>query len=140
MTPETERLMTETDVQRSQRLPPRELLVEGTLAVLLLAGMLALAWLAPADRAFNLPLAAAFVGGYVVLHRLEFRVGAGNFTPTELLVVPMLLLLPTPLVPLLVELATMSANAAEVVRGRRARNRLMLAFNDAGFALTPALV
>lgn len=140
MTPETERLMTETDAQRSQRLPPRELLVEGVLAALLLAGMLALAVLAPADRAFNLPLAAAFVGGYVVLHRLEFRVGAGNFTPTELLVVPMLLLLPTPVVPLLVALATMSANAAEVVRGRRAANRLLLAFNDAGFALTPAIV
>ena len=140
MTPETERLMTETDARRSQRLPLRELLVESVLAALLLAGMLALALLAPADRAFNLPLAAAFVAGYVVLHRLEFRVGAGNFTPTELLVVPMLLLLPTPLVPLLVALATMSANAAEVVRGRRAPNRLLLAFNDAGFALTPAVV
>ncbi|MDA0167780.1 HD-GYP domain-containing protein [Solirubrobacter taibaiensis] len=140
MTPETERLMTETDARRSQRLPLRELLVEGVLAALLLAGMLALALLAPADRAFNLPLAAAFVAGYVILHRLEFRVGAGNFTPTELLVVPMLLLLPTPLVPLLVAFATMSANAAEVVRGRRAPNRLLLAFNDAGFALTPAVV
>ena len=141
MTPETERLMTETDAQRSQRLPLRELLVEGVLAALLLAGMLALALLAPADRAFNLPLAAAFVAGYVVLHRLEFRVGAGNFTPDRAA--------GRADAPAAADAARALARRAGDDVGQRRRgacaagappNRLLLAFNDAGFALTPALV
>ena len=74
--------------------------------------------------------------------RVEFHVGDGYVVPTQLVFVPMLLLLPTPLVPLLVV-----ARRARWPRPRRRRarrsaspQRLLLAINDAAFALAPAAV
>ncbi|MDA0183906.1 HD-GYP domain-containing protein [Solirubrobacter phytolaccae] len=133
-------MLSDVEARRPVGLPRRELLAEGVLAVLLLAGMLALALLAAPTHALNLPLALAYVAGYVVLHRLEFRMGDSVYVPTQLLLVPMLLLLPTPLVPLLVVAGTVTACVLPIVRGQRAPDRLLLAFNDAGFALTPAVV
>jgi HD-GYP domain-containing protein (c-di-GMP phosphodiesterase class II) len=52
----------------------------------------------------------------------------------------MLLLLPTPLVPLLVGVATAAAGAANALRGTRSPQRILVAFNDGGFALAPAAV
>jgi putative nucleotidyltransferase with HDIG domain len=54
--------------------------------------------------------------------------------------VPMLLLLPTPLVPLLVAAAVVSSSVPDVVRGRTAPSRGLLGASDAFFALGPALV
>ena len=67
-----------------------------------------LAVLAPADR-------RALVGrarrssSPTLAARIEFSIGAGYAVPTQLVLVPMLLLLPTPLVPLLVGAAPWSA-------------------------------
>ncbi|HWK29110.1 MAG TPA: HD-GYP domain-containing protein [Solirubrobacter sp.] len=135
-----ERLIEATYSRRPQALPARERTTETALAFLLLAAGAALALLATPARAFSLPLTLAFVAAYVLVHRVEFHVGDGNVVPTQLVLVPMLLLLPTPLVPLLVALATVAANSLEALRGRRAADRLLLAFNDAGFALAPAVV
>lgn len=140
LTPEAERLLDETAVSRSRGLPRREVLVEGVLAALLLTGMLALALLADAERTLDVPLMAAFMVGYAVLHRLEFRLGAGVFIPTEVLLAPMLLLLPTPLVPLIAASAAIVAFVSRISHGRVAPSRLLLAFNDAGYTLTPAVV
>jgi putative nucleotidyltransferase with HDIG domain len=137
---ETQRLLNDVDTRRPLHLPRREWMTEALFALVLATAMITLALLGTPERAFDPFLAIAYVGGYVVLHRLEFRVGDGNYVPTQVLLVPMLLLLPTPLVPLLVAVASLSACAAEVLRGRRAPVRLLLAFNDAGFALTPAFV
>jgi putative nucleotidyltransferase with HDIG domain len=137
---EAQQLLSDVEARRPVGLPRRERLVETALAALLLAGMLTFALLATPERALNVPLALAYVAGYVVLHRLEFRTGDGYYTPTQLLLVPMLLVLPTSLVPLLVVAATLTACSASIIRGRRAPDRLLLAFNDAGFALTPAVV
>lgn len=137
---EAQQLLSEVEARRPVGLPRRERLAEAVLAALLLAAMVALALLATPDRSLSVPLALAYVAGYVVLHRLEFQMGDGNLVPTQLLFVPMLLLLPTPLVPLLVVAGTLTACGVSVARGRRAPDRLLLAFNDAGFALAPALV
>ena len=48
------------------------------------------------------PIALAFLVAYAAADRIEFSTGAGYAVPTQLVFVPMLLLLPTPLVPLLV--------------------------------------
>src|SRR3954452_6827543 len=125
MNAETERLATETFERRSQRLPGRELATELALAGLLLVAMLALAALATPARSFDAPLALGFLVAYVALHRLEVHMGDGSFVPTQLLLVPMLLLLPAPLVPLLITIATVCACVIEVARGRRAPIRLL---------------
>src|SRR4051812_24962480 len=60
--------------------------------------------------------------------------------PTQLLFVPMLLLLPTPLVPLLTTAALVLGAAWDVVTERRPLQRLLLPLADGGFALAPAFV
>ena len=61
--------------------------------------------------------------------------------PTQVVLVPMLLLLPTPTVPLLVALALVLTTLIDALRGRVAtRARAALASADAWFALAPALV
>jgi putative nucleotidyltransferase with HDIG domain len=60
--------------------------------------------------------------------------------PTQLLFVPMLLLLPTPLVPALVIVASVLAKAVDVARGRVSPWTLCHAVGDVGFALAPAVV
>jgi putative nucleotidyltransferase with HDIG domain len=87
-----------------------------------------------------LPFALAFGAAFFALHRVEFHMGDGNFVPTHLVFVPMLLLLPTPYVPLIVAAVIVSATAAEIVAGRRALDRLPMSVNDAAFALAPAAV
>jgi putative nucleotidyltransferase with HDIG domain len=85
-------------------------------------------------------LALALVGVYVLLAGAEFPSGAGVVIPTQVLFVPMLLLLPTPSVPLLVALALLLRASIEAARGTAARERGLLAVADAWFALAPALV
>ena len=55
-----------------------------------------------AERSLSIPLACILVAAHVLASRIKFEVGAGFTVPTQLVFVPMLFLLPTPLVPLLV--------------------------------------
>jgi HD-GYP domain-containing protein (c-di-GMP phosphodiesterase class II) len=136
----TERLIEEVRARRDAALPARERVVEGTLAVVWLAAAIALALLADSPRAFDLPLALAFTVAYAIVSRVPFELGDGLAVPSQLVFVPMLLLLPTPLVPLLV-LAAIVANAAlAALRRKTSRQRIVLGFNDGAFALAPALV
>ncbi len=136
----TERLIAEKLDRRALSLPVRERAVEAAFAAVTLVAMVALALLATPVRAFNAPLTLLFVGVYVALHRLEFQVGDGHLAPTQLLVVPMLLLLPTPAVPLLVAGGNVASQLADVVRRGRSPERVLISFNDAAFALAPAAV
>src|SRR4051812_22549025 len=106
-----ERLLSEKLDSRPRALPARELTVEAVFAALGLVASLALALLAEAERAADLPLILAFAGVYALVSRVEFRLGDGMILPTQLLLVPMLLLLPTPLVPLLIAAAHVAAVA-----------------------------
>jgi HD-GYP domain-containing protein (c-di-GMP phosphodiesterase class II) len=136
----TERLMAEALERRAQALSRRQRAVELALSVLTLALALALALLAEADRSFSLPLAVAFVAAYTVVARVGFQLGDGFVVPTQLVFIPMLLLLPTPVVPLLVIAGALVAQTVDVVRGVSAPQRLLLAGGYAAFALAPATV
>src|SRR5689334_22258780 len=98
----TERLIEEVRARRDEALPVRERAVEGAFALLWIAAAVALAVLCDSPRAFDLPLALAFTVAYAVVSRTPFALGDGLAVPSQLVFVPMLLLLPTPLVPLLV--------------------------------------
>jgi hypothetical protein len=136
----TERRIEESLERRQQTLTRREWL--GTLLFSggFLAAGLALAVLATPARELSLPVAIAFVAAYALAGRIEFTSGAGYAIPTQLVFVPMLLLLPTPYVPLLVAAANLTASTADAVRGDVAPSRLLLSPADAAFALGPAIV
>jgi putative nucleotidyltransferase with HDIG domain len=80
------------------------------------------------------------VAAYAFVARAEFPTGAGYTVPTQVILVPMLLLLPTPTVPLLVALALLLTTLADSLRGRVARERALVSVADAIFALAPAAV
>src|SRR5690242_19679332 len=94
----TERRLGEKAARRKRRLAGRE----ATGIALLVAGFpvpaFVLALVADSDRALSWPLAAVFVAAYAVVARIEFPSGSGYAVPSQLVFVPMLLLLPTPLV------------------------------------------
>ena len=97
------------------RAPPRaargrELAAEAATAAAFLAVAVALAALVPAERAFDAPLAATLVVTYALMARVRFPIGYGFTIPTQLVLVPMLFLVPLGAVPLLV--------AAGMVLGR----------------------
>jgi putative nucleotidyltransferase with HDIG domain len=123
-----------------RRMDARQRRVELASALLSILAAAALAVLADAERAFDLPLAAAFVACYVGMASVAFNVGAGYVVPTQLIFIPMLLLLPTPFVPLLVIIAAVLARLPSVIRAEAVAQRLVLAINDATFALAPAVV
>jgi HD-GYP domain-containing protein (c-di-GMP phosphodiesterase class II) len=134
------RLMEEALARRAQGLPARQRRVEVLFGVISLAAAVALAVLAEPDRAFSVPLAIVFVACYAGVARVAFNVGTGYIVPTQLVFIPMLLLLPTPVVPLLVVLGAAAAKTVNVLRGISAPQRVLLAVNDATFALAPAAV
>jgi putative nucleotidyltransferase with HDIG domain len=136
----TERRIEESLERRQHKLTRREWL--GTLLFSggFLAAAVALAVLAPPARELSLPIAIAFVAAYALAGRIEFTSGAGYAIPTQLVFVPMLLLLPTPYVPLLVAAANLASSVGDAVRGDVAPSRLLLSPADATFALGPATV
>jgi putative nucleotidyltransferase with HDIG domain len=140
MGPELERLLAETRERTQQGLARRERWTNAGFSAGFLIAALALALLAPAERTLDPLLAALLVLAYAVVARVEFSAGAGIVVPTQVVFVPMLLLLPTPFVPLLVACAMVLTDAVRALRSgsgpRRARGTLA----DSWFSVAPALV
>jgi putative nucleotidyltransferase with HDIG domain len=137
----TERRVEESHDRRRRRLGRRELLTVLPFSGGFLLAAVALAVLAESDRTLSWPLTIAFVAAYAIADRIEFSTGTGSAVPTQLIFVPMLLLLPTPLVPLLVGVALTASSLWRCLRKELAIDRALLSgLADAAFALAPAAV
>jgi putative nucleotidyltransferase with HDIG domain len=136
----TERRIEESLERRERTLDRRELLGALVFSSGFIACALVLAKLGTPARDFSAPVALAFVVAYAVAARIEFSAGTGYAVPTQLVVVPMLLLLPTPFVPLLVAAAYAGSELWNTLRHGVAPSRLLYSPADAMFALGPALV
>ena len=107
--PAVELLVAQARTRRHARLLGPELRVELIAGMTFVAAALALAIAGDPARGFEPLLAACLVVAYAVMATTEFRTGSGVVLPTQIVFVPMLLLLPTPLVPLLVAAALVLA-------------------------------
>jgi putative nucleotidyltransferase with HDIG domain len=136
----TERRVEEAYERRARGLDRRELLANAGLTIAFVTAALALAVLAEPARELSAPLAGLLMLAFAVLSRIEFTSGAGFAVPTQLLFVPMLLLLPTPVVPLVVAAALVLSSAWSLARAGAPLNRAVLGLPDAIFALAPAFV
>src|ERR1700759_1655328 len=135
----TERLLETSWEDREHRASQRGRLVEGAAAALFAvaaAGQI-VAWGAPGLR---VGVAVLLVAIYAVVGRIEFPVGAGYVVPTQLILVPMLLMLPPAVVPVAVAVGLVSGNAVECVLGRAPPRRILSAVPDAWHAVGAALV
>ena len=135
----TERLLETSWEGRERRASERELIVEASPAALFVVAA-AVLLLAGGAGGLRLPVAALLVGVYAVVGRIEFPVGAGYVVPTQLILVPMLLLLPPSVVPVAVALGLVSGTTAECALGRVPPRRILSAIPDAWHAIGPALV
>jgi HD-GYP domain-containing protein (c-di-GMP phosphodiesterase class II) len=118
----------------------RERSVEATAALSFLLCATALAVIAPWETQVSWQALVAFSAAYLVVSGVRFSVSDGTTAPTQIVFLPMLFVLPTPLVPLVVGILAFLARA---VRTRLVGNdirRSVLAFGDSWYALGPALV
>jgi diguanylate cyclase (GGDEF)-like protein/putative nucleotidyltransferase with HDIG domain len=135
----TERLLERGWEGRERRASHRELLVDATASALFLTAAGALVLLA-GPVTFNPGIAALLITVYALVGRIEFAVGAGYVVPTQLVLVPMLMMLPPTLVPLAVATGLVIGNAVEWALGRVRARRVLSAVPDAWHAVAPALV
>ena len=77
---------------------------------------------------------------YALVARIEFPVGAGYVVPTQLVLVPMLLVLPPAAVPAAVGLGMAIGNTVDWMFGRVPPRRVLSAVPDAWHAVGPAVV
>ena len=140
LTPAVEELHESWDQGRPERLRGRELAAEGVTAGAFLAVAGALAILLPGERAFDAPLAATLVVIYALLARVHFPIGYGFTIPTQLVLVPMLFLVPLGAVPLLVAAGMVLGGLPEYMRGDRHPMRALAAIGDSWHAVGPVAV
>ena len=84
-------------------------------------GAVALLLVPGAAVGFDVGVAVALVALYTLVSRVEFPVGAGYVVPTQLVLVPMLVLLPPATVPLLVAAGLVLARLSDLAAPPRLR-------------------
>jgi HD-GYP domain-containing protein (c-di-GMP phosphodiesterase class II) len=117
-----------------------ERLVEVALAFGFLVVALAMALLLSSPRALDLPTLAILIGAYVVCSRAKFDIADGYTVPTELVLVSMLFLLPTPAVPLVVACSDLLGRGYDYASGNTNFHRAFHTLGDCWYAVGPALV
>jgi anti-anti-sigma regulatory factor len=87
------------------------------------------------------PLSAVLLTAtYAVVDRVSFPLGPGQVSPTQLVFVPMLFLLPPEAVPALVAAGSLLGALPEIVLGRVHPERALFAVAGSWYAVGPALV
>jgi len=135
----TEQLLEGSWERRERRASERELFVEAGAAVLFVAAAATLIH-AGGLSGLRLEVALLLTVVYAIVGRIEFPVGTGYVVPTQLILVPMLLMLPPAAVPVAVGVGLVSGNAVDAALGRIPPRRVLSAVPDAWHAVGPALV
>jgi putative nucleotidyltransferase with HDIG domain len=140
LNPAVERLLEEAEVSSTHRLARHERMVEWLFAIAFCAAAVGVSVLLEAERSLSWPVALALVVSYALVSRVRFSDGAGYTVPTQLVFVPMLFLLPTPLAPVFVAAGTLLSNLPDYLRGRTHLDRAVLSLGDSWHAIPPTLV
>ena len=122
------------------RLFGRERLVTLALAASFVLAAAACAVLIPSSRTVSPAVIVLLVGVYALVSKVEFEVGPGSAVPTELVLVPMLLVLPPGIVPFAVATGLLVAGAADRLRGRMHGERVAVLLCSSWHSVGPALV
>jgi HD-GYP domain-containing protein (c-di-GMP phosphodiesterase class II) len=118
----------------------RDRLASLLLAASFLVAAVALAVLAHSSRHAGLWTLFVFVASYALASRVDFEIGTGSTVPTQLVLVPMLALLPVQIVPLCVVAGLLLGGLPDYAGGRVPIARSVLRFVNSWHAVGPALV
>jgi HD-GYP domain-containing protein (c-di-GMP phosphodiesterase class II) len=138
--PDEQRVIEERRARRLHRLARRELWSFVLFAGGFTGAAAALAFLIPSDRSPGVPAVLVLLAAYAAAYRLDFEIGTGSAVPTQLILVPMLFVLPVGVVPLAVAGAIVLSSLDECVRERLRLSRVSLRVVTAWHAVGPALV
>src|SRR4051812_40866466 len=105
-----------------------------------LAVALMLATVAHSSRQAGIGTVVVFVASYALASRIDFEIGTGSAVPTQLVLVPMLALLPAQYVPLCVTAGLLLGGIPDYARGRVPAGRSVLRLGQFLPALRPGLV
>src|SRR4051794_34158926 len=137
----SERLLEDTwEARERARASRRELWVDAAAGALFVAAAAGLLAVAGGARPLQPVVAALLVALYAVVARVEFPVGAGHVLPTQLVLVPMLVVLPPAAAPGLVACGLLIGTVIDWALGRVPARRLVSAVPDAWHALGAAVV
>jgi HD-GYP domain-containing protein (c-di-GMP phosphodiesterase class II) len=118
----------------------RERQVEVGTALAFLVTALAMALLVPSVRGIDLATLLLLAGAYFIACQAQFDISDGYTVPTELVLVPMLFLLPTPAVPLIVSGCWALGRIVDYTSGRTSVYRVFHVCGDCWHAVGPAVV
>ena len=138
--PDVEELFGRFRAKGVRRLLPSELRGEAIAAAAFLVAAIPLAVLAPWRPEMSVPVALVLGGLYALASRVRFEVGSCHTDASQLVLVPMLLLLPAACVPLLVALSYAAGELPDYLLRRRHPERVVVALANSWYALGPALV
>jgi HD-GYP domain-containing protein (c-di-GMP phosphodiesterase class II) len=127
-------------VREVSPLAARERVVELGVSAAFLATAAALLLSAMPAGGFDWAGALITTFALAAVSRIEFEVGSNYMIPTELVLVPMLFVVPPAALPLCVAVALVLAKVPEALLGRRPWGKVLMRVADSWFAVGPALV
>src|SRR4051794_1900085 len=128
------------DRRAPRRLEPRELRAELLAAATFLVVAVAMAIGFTGARPFDPVAAGVLVVAYALVRQAKFGVGVGFAVATQLVLVPMLFLLPAGVLPLTVAAGSLLGTLIDMVARGARPERAVVAVANAWFAVGPALV
>jgi len=118
----------------------RLLITEASAAIAFIAAGVGLAVFGSSDRSVSVSALVVTVVAYLAAERVRYPVGSAWTAPTQLVFVPMLFVLPTPLVPLIVGACSVADQVPLAIRGQLSPARALARIADSFYSLGPALV
>lgn len=138
--PVAEQLLGESRERAHHEPREAEARAEAAAGVAFLATALAMAIVLPRNREIDPVSVAALIVAWAATWRIEYEIGTGYTTPTMLVLVPMLYLLPPSIVPLCVAGGYLLSRLVDAFEGRRHITRSLVVFSLCWHAVGPALV
>lgn len=131
------------EAQRARQtapLPHADRVLAGVLGGGFLAVAVPLSLLLPSGRSPSAVVVLGLIAAYAAAFRLDFEVGAGFAVPTQLVLVPMLFILPLGVVPICVAAAILLARVIDGARRALHVERTLLGIADAWYVVGPVVV
>jgi HD-GYP domain-containing protein (c-di-GMP phosphodiesterase class II) len=138
--PAAQRVIEEQRARRLSRLARRERRSIFVSAGAFVACAVLMAAVLPTDRSPGALATLLLIAVYALAFRLDFEVGTGSAVPTQLVLVPMLFVLPTGIVPLAVAAGVIVSSLAEYAGGGLSLGRVFMRLVNCWHAIGPALV
>jgi HD-GYP domain-containing protein (c-di-GMP phosphodiesterase class II) len=135
-----DQLVGEARERRARSMDARERTVVAVFAAIYSVAFVLIALLVPSERDVSPLLIAGLLIGHAAVSQVRFEFGVGFVVPEQLVVVPMLLLLPLPYVPVLIATAGAIGLIPDFIKGSWSRDRWLKPIADSGPYIAPVLI